>query len=106
MRFADALDEIVQKEQEARKRLQAAGKKAEAIRYKGEEEASEIYSNTRNKLKKQTTAYSQKLKNKLKGLEKELESDLRMEARKIRSNAEKKKKKAEDAGYEFMVGQV
>lgn len=106
MRFPDALDAIVKKEEEGRARMQKVGRKADAIRFRGEEEASETYNKTREQLKKETMDFTKQLKKELRQLEKRLEEDLKREKGKMKSEAGKRRKKAGEAAYAFMVDQL
>jgi len=103
MELRDALDAVIQKEEEGKKRLEAALRKADSIRYKGEEEASELYRKTREQLKKQTIQYKSDWKKKLDSLEREKSKELQIEKRKMESAAEKRRKRAEEAAYAFLV---
>ena len=106
MGFSDALDEMTRKEGEGKARVQKAMKKAEEIRYSGEEEASEIYQKTRDGLKKKTTEYTKELEKRLEKLERELGKELAQEKKKIRASAGKKRKAAGEAAYDFMVSRL
>jgi hypothetical protein len=104
MGFSDALDEMIRKEEEGKARMQKAMKKAEEIRYRGEEEASEIYQRTRDGLKKKTVDYTKQMKKRLEKLERELGKELAQEKKRITASAGKKRKAAGEAAYDFMVG--
>ena len=106
MRFADALDAIIKKEQEGMMRMKKIGRKADAIRYAGEEDASEIYRKTREDLKKETAAYTMQLKKRLVSLEKKLGTELKNEKAKMKASAGKRRNKAKEAAYSFLVGQL
>jgi F0F1-type ATP synthase membrane subunit b/b' len=106
MKLIDALDEVLKKEEEGRLRLQTASRKADDIRYEGEEEATKLYRKLRGGMKNQTSDYRAKWKRRLELLENKLKKERRTEAERLKQTAAKKQKKASQDAYRFLVGQL
>ncbi len=106
MDLREALASVSRKEGEARTRLERAGKKAEAIRYEGEESATREYRRIRDELKDTTRAYRAEWEGRLEALRKSLDSEARKESGALRRSASKRRAAAADAAYSFLVAGV
>ena len=106
MELRYALDAIDKKEEEGKERMKKADNKAGIIRFKGEEEASSTYRKVREQLKDETKRYKSDWAKRLDRLEADLKKELVAKKRKIKAQAGRRKKKAQEAGYLFMVGNL
>ncbi len=104
MMLRDALDQVIEKERQSAERVAAAQAKSDAIRLKGEEEATEIYRKTRDSLKDRTKEYRDGWENKISKLEKELSAKLKKEEAKVGKSLSEKRKEAAESAYKFLVG--
>src|SRR5512135_2626054 len=98
MELQDALDGIIRKEEESRKKLADATAKADEIRLRGEEEATETYRKTRELLKGRTIKFRKDWESRLDKLEAELSAKREKEKAKAELSLGKKRKKAGNSG--------
>ncbi len=104
MMLRDALDSVIEKERQSGEKIAAARTKADAIRLKGEEEATEIYRKTRDSLKDRTKGYRDGWESRISKLEKELSAKLEKEEKKVDKSLSEKRKVAAESAYRFLVG--
>jgi hypothetical protein len=103
MKLIDALAEVESKEGEGRRRLAAARRKGDKIKYSGEVEATELYRRTRGGLKDKVISYREGWEKKLARLEDELKKKRGIEEKKLRAAAGARKGRAVDAAYAMLV---
>lgn len=105
MKVTDALDEVLKKEAEGRIRLQSASRKADDIRYEGEEKATKLYRKLREGLRDTTREYRAGWKKRLDLLKDRLGKERKAELERLKREAARKRKKAAQDAYSFLVDQ-
>ncbi len=104
MMLRDALDQVIDKERQSAAKLSAAQAKADGIRLKGEEEATEIYRKTRDSLKDRTKEYRDGWAKRIDKLEKELSGKLKKQEERVNKSLAEKRATAAESAYKFLVG--
>lgn len=103
MKLSDALNAISDKEGEGTRRADEAKKKADKIRFSGEEKATEVYRKTRETLKDKAVAYRKDWEKRLGSLDDSLSKKGEAAIKQLTLKANNKRKAAAKSAYDMLV---